>query len=328
MCTSIALRNGGFYFGRNMDIDFSFNEKIVITPRNYRFGFRRTGGIDRHYSMIGMASVSENYPLYAEAVNECGLAMAGLNFPGNAVYSETFREGVANISSFELIPWVLGQCDSVVQAKRLLMQTHIVGVPFSDDIPLAPLHWHIADGSASAVLEVMSDGIHVYDNPADVLTNNPPFEFHLYNLAQYVNLSVKVPESCLDGVALSFGKGLGSFGLPGDFSPASRFVKAAYLLKNSVCGKSEYENICQLFHLLDSVAVTCGSMPSEEYRTVYSCCMSDRGVYYLKGYYSAETTAVDMFSEELDGDELIIFEFPENRQVNFINRQRKTPADY
>lgn len=86
MCTSIAMNTEDFYFGRTMDIEYSFNEKVVFTPRNYPIAFRRNDTLRRHYAMLGMASVVEDYPLYAEAVNERGLCIAGLNFPDNAYY--------------------------------------------------------------------------------------------------------------------------------------------------------------------------------------------------------------------------------------------------
>ena len=70
MCTSIAMNTEDFYFGRTMDIEYSFGEKVVFTPRNYPISFRKNDTLHRHYAMLGMASVMENYPLYAEAVNE------------------------------------------------------------------------------------------------------------------------------------------------------------------------------------------------------------------------------------------------------------------
>ena len=93
MCTCITCENGDFYFGRNLDLDVSFGEVVTITPRNSLLDFRRAGKMDRHYAMIGMASANETFPLYAEAVNEKGLAMAGLNFPGNAFYREPDGKG-------------------------------------------------------------------------------------------------------------------------------------------------------------------------------------------------------------------------------------------
>src|SRR5699024_2599362 len=82
MCTCIAYKNKDFYFGRNLDLDCSFGEQVVVTPRNFSLEFRNTEWENRHYAMIGMASADDRFPLYAEAVNEKGLCMAGLNFPG------------------------------------------------------------------------------------------------------------------------------------------------------------------------------------------------------------------------------------------------------
>ncbi len=324
MCTSIAMKTNGFYFGRNMDLDYDFGEHIVIAPRNYPFQFRKSGCGSRHYAIIGMASVKDDYPLYAEAMNEQGLCMAGLNFPDNAYYSDWIEKEKYNISPFELISWILGSCSNISEAKKLLSETHIAAIPFSEKIPLTPLHWHIADKSGSLVLEVMRDGMHIYDNTVNVLTNNPPFDFQMYNLAQYLNLHTRVPMNCFSekGV-LPFGKGLGSFGLPGDFSPASRFVKSAYLLLNSVCGSDEDSSVSQLFHILDSVAVVNGTIipnKSSRYLTTYSCCMSaDRGVYYYKTYNNNRISAVNMKNENLDSQKLICYKVKRTQSVDFVN---------
>ena len=80
MCTCITYKNGDFYFGRNMDLEYSFGECVVITPRSFPLHFRHNRYLPEHYAMIGMAAGSEAFPLYAEAVNEKGLCMAGLNF--------------------------------------------------------------------------------------------------------------------------------------------------------------------------------------------------------------------------------------------------------
>ena len=86
MCTCITFINRDFYFGRNLDLEYSFGEQLVITPRRYPFFWSREGKTQEHYAMIGMGAAEPSYPLYAEAVNEKGLGMAGLNFPGNACY--------------------------------------------------------------------------------------------------------------------------------------------------------------------------------------------------------------------------------------------------
>jgi len=119
MCTAITYKTRDSYFGRSLDLEYSYNEKVVVTPRNFIFDFRRKGSIENHYAIIGMATVVSDYPLYYEAANECGLAMAGLNFPGNAHYYEE-KEDKDNISPFEFIPWILCQCRNLDEVLMLL----------------------------------------------------------------------------------------------------------------------------------------------------------------------------------------------------------------
>ena len=131
------------------------------------------------------------------------------------------------------------------------------------------------------------------------------------NLCQYLNLITENPSNGLSSrMGLKpFGHGLGSRGLPGDYSPASRFVKASYLSMNSVCRDTEQGSVAQFFHLLDSVAMVRGSVKTtggNDYITTYSCCINaDKGIYYYKTYGNNQLTAVDMNREDLNADALI-----------------------
>ncbi|MGN0665441.1 MAG: choloylglycine hydrolase [Huintestinicola sp.] len=324
MCTGIAMKADDFYFGRNMDLGYYFGEQVVIAPRNYAFEFRKAGQMKSHYAIIGMASVADNYPLYAEAANEKGLCIAGLNFPGNAYYSPELSDSKTNVSPFELIPYILGQCTTVDEAVELLEKTHVTAIPFSDALPLATLHWLISDKNRSVTLEVMKNGMNIHDNPVNVLTNNPPFDFHMTNLAQYMNLTPTLTPNKFGKSGIGeFGKGLGSFGLPGDYSPASRFVKTAFMLAYAECGSGEDECISKFFHILDSVAVVNGTIPSDTdmgYFTTYSCCINaDKGIYYYKTYSDNRLNAVDMHRAELDSDKLFCYPALRRQDVNFQN---------
>ena len=194
MCTAATYKSKDFYFGRTLDYEFSYGDQIVITPRNYSFHFRYIGDKKKHYAMIGMAHVAENYPLYYDAMNEKGVAIAGLNFVGNAVYSEV-QSDVENIAQFEFIPWILSQCASLAEVRELLDRINIVNTPFSEQLPLAQLHWIISDENESITVESMSHGLHIYDNPVGVLTNNPPFPQQMFQLNNYMHLSPKQPEN-------------------------------------------------------------------------------------------------------------------------------------
>lgn len=325
MCTSIAFKNSDFYFGRNMDLDYNFGQQVVITPRNYIIRFRETNNMLTHFSLIGMATILNDYPLYAEAANEKGLCMSSLNFPDNAYYSKELNPKKINIAPYEIIPWVLGQCQNIEDVKKLLENTSLVDIPFDDDVSVTTLHWHIADKNNSITLECTKSGMHVYDNPVHVLTNNPPFDFHMTNLALYLNLETHIPKNCFsqDVNIKPFCKGIGSIGLPGDFSSTSRFVKAAYLMLNSHCKPNENSNISQFFHLLGSVEVVNGSIlldNGREYMTTYTCCINaDKGIYYYKTYDNNQITAINMYHEDINGQNLISFPLVERQQILWIN---------
>ena len=216
MCTCITYDNGSFYFGRNLDLDGSFGETVTVTPRNFSLHFRKAGRMERHYAMIGMAAEQERFPLYAEAVNEKGLCMAGLNFPGNAYYQEAGGEGL-ELASFEVIPWLLGKHASVAEAEESLREMRIVDLAFSDQMPPAPLHWMLADRERCVVLEAVREGLKVYENPFGVLTNNPPFEYHRMNMDHYLNLTAASPQNRFsDRLDLKpCSQGVGAVGLSG-----------------------------------------------------------------------------------------------------------------
>ena len=234
MCTAATYQTKDFYFGRNLDYEFSYGEQLVVIPRNYPFRFRQAGELNRHYAILGMAHVAEGYPLYYDAINEAGLCVAGLNFVGNAVYHPA-ADGKENIAQFELIPWLLGRCASLAEARELLAGANLLNLPFSPQYPLAALHWMIADRTGCITLESTADGLHVYDNPAGVLTNNPPFPLQMFNLNNYRNLSPRQPENQFaPGLPLSaYSRGMGGLGLPGDLSSQSRFVRAAFVRNNA-----------------------------------------------------------------------------------------------
>ena len=194
MCTAISYKTKDHYFGRNLDLEYSYAETVTVTPRNYPFRFRKERDFGKHYALIGMAYVQDDYPLYYDATNEKGLSMAGLSFPGNAVYLGE-KSDKHNVTPFELIPWVLGQCKDVAEARKLLMSTNLVKIPYSKELPLSPLHFMISDKKRSIVLEPMTMGLMVYDNPVNVLTNNPPFLYHITNLNNYMSLSNETPKN-------------------------------------------------------------------------------------------------------------------------------------
>lgn len=325
MCTAITYHTKDHYFGRNLDLEYSYHETVTVTPRKYPFSFRTVAEMKEHYAMIGMAYVVDDYPLYYDATNEMGLSMAGLNFPGNAQY-KPFTVGKENIAPFEFIPWILGQCVSITEARALLEQMNLVNIHFSNELPLSPLHWIIADKEGAITVEAMCDGIRIHENMPGVLTNNPPFEIQLFHLNDYMGLSTKPLQNhfAKELRLENYSRGMGALGLPGDLSSASRFVKAAFTKLNSVSGDSEVESVSQFFHILGSVEQQrgCVHMGEGKYEiTIYSsCCNADRGIYYYTTYENRQITGVDMHREDLDSSGLICYSLVMEQQILMQNQ--------
>ncbi len=319
MCTAITFLTKDFYFGRNLDYEFSYNETVTITPRNYPFKFRFMGANSKHYAMIGMAFVQNNFPLYYDATNEKGLSIAGLNFPTNAFYP-TKDKTKNNVAPFEFIPYILSSCKNVAEVKKLLINLNICNENFSTSLPHSPLHWLIADKKESIVVEPLAGGLKIYNNPVGVLTNNPTFDYHLTNLSNYINLTREEPTNrfAKNYNLTPYSRGMGAIGLPGDLSSASRFVKASFTKLNSVCGDNEIESVSQFFHILGSVEQQKGCCKVEKgfEHTIYSsCCNTQKGIYYYTTYNNSQIVGVNMNKENLNDKNLK--SYPLLKQENF-----------
>ncbi len=323
MCTAISFKAKEHYFGRTLDIDKSYGEEVCVMPRNFPLAFRKMGEIKSHFAIIGMAAVADGLPLYYDAANEHGLAMAGLNFPYNAFYNEE-KDGEDNIAPFEFIPWVLSQCKTVMDAKILLGKINLINMPFSESLPVAALHWIISDSSSSLVAEARKDGFHLHDNSAGVLTNNPPFEYQMTNLKKYKNLKTDNSDVVfeVDPSYSPYCQGLGAVGLPGDVSSMSRFVRADFNLKNSVRPDDEESSVSQYFHILSSVEMVKGACVTDtgslDYTLYTSCINTNRGIYYYTTYNNRQITSVDMHKTDLDGEK--ISRYPLLLKENILNQ--------
>lgn len=324
MCTAATYKTKDFYFGRTLDHECSYSEEVTITPRNFPLSFRAMPTLECHYAMIGMAHVADDYPLYFDAVNEKGLAMAGLNFVGYADYKDPAAD-CDNVAHFEFIPWILGQCACVKEARQRIGRINLTNIPFSAELPPSQLHWIIADHDEAVTVESTKSGIHIYPNPAGILTNNPPFDQQMLHLNDYMHLSSLPPHNHFSD-KLSFrpySRGMGALGLPGDLSSQSRFVRAAFVKMNSVSAATESKSVSQFFHILGSVDQTrgCCRIGDEEYETtIYtSCCNTDKGIYYYTTYDNHQITAINMHKEKLDDVFLIRYPLIYEEQIFFQN---------
>ena len=320
MCTAIVMNMGRFYFGRTLDYDISYGEEVTITPRNFPLPFRHQKTMEHHYAIQGMARVEEGYPLYFDAFNEAGLAMAGLNFVGNAFFKK-YVQGKHNVAVFEFIPWILSQCTCVAGARNSLNKINLTDDPFSKELPAAQLHWIIADKKESIVVEATQNGLRVYDNPVGVLTNNPEFDNQLFRLNDYMALSAKDPQNSFSHKLnlKPYSRGMGALGLPGDLSSQSRFIRAAFTKLNSRVEDAEREAVSQCFHVLGAVEQVngCCIVGEGSYeKTLYtSCCDTEKGIYYYTTYENRQITAIHMHNVDLNGTNLFRYPLTHQEQI-------------
>lgn len=325
MCSAANYLTKDHYFGRNFDYEISYNEQVMITPRNYELKFRKIDDIKNHHAIIGIAAGINEYPLYYDATNEKGLSMAGLNFDGYTEYKE-YDENKLNITPFEFIPYILGKFETVTEVKEALKEINLVKINFSDNLPLSPLHWIISDSEKSITVECLKEGLKVYDNPLGILTNNPPFDLQMFNLNNYRTVSNKTPDNdFIKSLDLNvYSRGMGGIGIPGDLSSMSRFVKLAFTLTNSISDDTELESVNQFFHILASVEQQNGCTfiedPDKYEYTIYTSCVNtNKGIYYYKTYEDNQINAVNMNNENLDTNELISYPLVKKEQINYQN---------
>lgn len=324
MCTALSLKtkDGYHLFGRNMDLSYSFGQAVTLVPRNFEYKDRVTGTVKKNqYAIIGMASVIDAYPAFADAMNEKGLCCAGLNFPGYSYVEERTVEGKINLAPYDFIPWVVSNFETVEEVEKELQKVEFVAVPINDKTPLPTLHWMVADKMGkSIVVERTKEKLSVYENPIGVLTNSPTFDWHMTNLNEYIKITPTQPE-CTTWVGKELkplGVGAGTNGLPGGLSSVDRFVRIAYLKSRSPELAELESGINQFFHMLQNVAMPRGTVIDDNLHeiTLYTSCMcQETGVYYYSTYNSYGIHAIDMNQEPLDAKEIKRYEYREQLQV-------------
>ncbi len=294
MCTGVRFTDsqGHLFWGRNYDWNVSYGEKPIVMPKGYLLKMQFCKSEPTKYATIGTAVEHDGFPLYFNCGNEAGLSVGGLNFAGYAQFESEPVEGKTNIAAFELPAWIGAHFATVDEAEAALKNTAIIAKAPSPEMGVASLHWMIADAKRSIIVECQADGMHIYDDPIDVLTNQPPFPWHLENLRNYLCCNGSWPGSVMWGKEklTPFGTGSTMRGIPGDPYSTSRFVKAAFVNNFYPQKESEIDNVMRMFHTLGSVSFSDGmaAMDDGSYElTLYSDCFSAAtSTYYYNTYNS------------------------------------------
>lgn len=291
MCTAVRFTDdqGNMIFGRNLDWSFDYGQTVLRTPGDAAVpaAFERPDDPARGHDVIGVGITALGVPLYFDCANDAGLAVVGLNFPQSARYAADPVDGSVNVAAYEFPYWVARNFGSVAEARVALTGVTVVAKAVSDKLPVANLHWIVADATGAIVVECMEDGLRVWEDDVDVLTNEPNFGWHRQNLRNYLTLTDAdpAPASWAGAELRAFGSGEGLRGVPGDYSGPSRFVKVAFVNAHYPVQTGEKGNVTRLFRTLGSVAVPegCARMADGSYeKTLYTSGFSaaTRSYYY------------------------------------------------
>ena len=314
MCTGVRFSDdaGNMYFGRNLDWSTGYGQKVVVTPRGYKYKSAFLGTMSNSPALIGMGIVAENTPLYFDCANEHGLAVAGLNFPGYAAYEPTAVDGKTNVAAYEFPLWVALNFTSVDEVEKALKNVAIVSKPINAQYPVSQLHWIIGDAKRSIVVEYTKAGMEIFENDVDILTNQPGYGWHKENLRNYMNLDSTMPKEVDWGKAkmTAFGSGSLIRGLPGGFYSTDRFIRVAYFNTHYPVQSDEANNVSRLFHTLTGVAMIDGGAAMADgafEKTVYTGGYSAKTkTYYYNTYENPAIKSVSLKDVDVDSAELIV----------------------
>lgn len=301
-CTGITLKSqdGAHILARTIEwAGDNLNSRYVIVPRGYKQtsilpdGTRSGMEFTARYGYVGLSVEQEEF--IADGLNEAGLCAGLFYFPKYGQYEEyNLSEKASTISDFQLVSWILGNFKTVDEIKEALPKIHVVNI----EPKASTVHWRMSDSSGhQLVLEIIEGIPHFYENKLGVLTNAPGFIWQLTNLNNYVNLYPGTTEAHPFGnIQLSsFGAGSGLLGIPGDVTPPSRFVRAAFYQTTAPQQATARETVLQSLQILNNFDIPPGiefpqgeapaSLPSATQWTI-STDLTNRMIYYRTMYNS------------------------------------------
>jgi len=327
-CTGLFLKNKaqGYVYARTLEFGQDLYSQILFVPRKYTFTSPTPaadqGGLTWHskYAVIGTNAFGFNY--FVDGVNEKGLAGGLFYFPGFAEYQDiTPQNYKKSLPMWELLTWILTNFSSIQEIKQELPNIYVstASIPGKEEIPPAHLIIHDSWGN-SLVIEYVNGKLHLYDNPLGVITNSPPFDWHLTNLRNYINLSpINAPNKTMSGISFSqLGQGSGMLGLPGDFTPPSRFIRITAFTQSAPEAPTELDGIYQAFHLLNNFDIPKGTVADKsgvlEYTQWTSAIDMKNKVYYIKTYENFQLQKIELMKQNL------MAEKPSTFSLNYKDR--------
>ncbi|WP_041669445.1 choloylglycine hydrolase family protein [Acetobacterium woodii] len=324
MCTSLTLSTSNQLniLARTMDFATILDPDLVFVPRKYPLA-SQVDEIKRpaNYAIMGMGQKTAP-AILTDGLNEVGLACATLYFPDYAHYSDQIDATKTNLAPLEVVAWLLSNFATLDEVKAAVMQLNLISDPAEI---FTPLHWIVTDKTGHViVVEPMKNGIVIHDNPLGVMANSPDLNWHLTNIRNYIGVNPnKLGPIKLNGVTFSpFGNGARTFGLPGDYTPPSRFLRAVFGKEAINVLENEDEGIKAAFHILSSVEIPKGSVFTDEgvdYTQYTAAMVCNTGTYYFKTYDNNQIIKACIFDKDLDSEQPKAWKIPQIQQYGTLN---------
>jgi choloylglycine hydrolase len=309
-CTGIRLvaKDGGVVAARTLEFGLDLHSNVLVVPAGTALtGTLPDGGkgisYTTKYGFLGANAEGMNVIL--DGLNDHGLYVGLFYFPDYASYPDATKDNAAHaMAPYEYANWLLGNFATIDEVKANFNKVALVPVALDAMKQVPPVHFVVFDRSGkSAVIEPLDKTLKIFDNPLGVVTNSPNFEWHMTNLRNYVNLTAtNVPPLGLGGITLAqFGQGSGLRGLPGDFTPPSRFVRAVAFSQSAIPSDTAEQAVLQAFHILNNFDIpygavrdTQGGQMHAEYTTWTSASDLKNLRWYFRTYGDQSIHSVDL----------------------------------
>ena len=340
-CTGcqITTEDSAVINGRTVEFGVFLDTSIVVVPRGYVFTGSTTLGEGKKwrskYASVGMILVDNE--VIVDGMNEKGLVTASFYFPGYAKYSVTTKENQSiSMSSSDITQWILSMFESVDEVKKAIENNEVAISPvLTPGFPpqVQPFHFIVYDSTGKSIVFEPIDGkLKVYDNPIGVITNSPTFDWHMTNLRNYVTLMAHTaePQKIFGYTLKPLGQGSGMLGLPGDFTPPSRFIRATAFAASSIPEKTAEKGVTQMFHILNNFDIPVGAARTIEEGKVFSDYTMLTVVrdtknmrYYYKTYDDQSIKMVELKKFDLEAKKIIKLTTKSEQPIHDVSEKLK-----
>ncbi|MCE5294151.1 MAG: choloylglycine hydrolase family protein [Chlamydiales bacterium] len=309
-CTGMKLtaKDGSVIHGRTLEFGEVVDITAVVIPRGYAFTGTTPGGKGLQYTAkyATVGAIAFDDPAIMDGMNEKGLSVGTFYFPTFAGYATITSDNQSKaLSPIEFPNWIVTQFATIDEVKAALDTVVIAPTVNKNWGPVpAPFHYIVYDKSGKAlVIEPVDGKLVTHDNPVGTFTNSPQFEWHMENLRNYINLTpFNAKPVMLNGIEFSqFGQGSGMVGMPGDFTPPSRFVRATIFSATAEAPVDAEEGVFQLFHILNQFDIPVGSAKAKVDGVVHSdytqmTCVRDPGSlkFFFRTYNDQTIRMIDL----------------------------------